>query len=105
MRFPPDDELHFEAVRSRGPGGQNVNKTNSAAILRWHLPSTKLPEFMRTKLMNKLGSQLTNEGELVIRSEETRDLDQNKKSCVEKLHTLIEKAMFVPKKRIKTKPG
>ncbi len=104
-RLPPMDEIQFEAVRSRGPGGQNVNKTNSAAILRWHLPSTQLSEYARERLMAKLGSQLSGEGDLIIRSDEHRDLEQNKKTCLEKLSAMIEKAMFVPKKRIKTKPG
>lgn len=104
-RYPGPDEYWFEAVRSRGPGGQNVNRTNSAAILRWHLPSTKLPESIRHRLMEKLASQLSSEELLIIRSEESRDLETNKKTCVEKLKRLIDQALFVPKKRIKTKPG
>ena len=104
-RYPGLDEVWFEAVRSRGPGGQNVNRTNSAAILRWHVPSTKLPEPIKNKLLEKLASKLTVDGELMIRSEETRDLDMNKKTCWTKLRALIDQALFVPKKRIKTKPG
>ena len=104
-KYPGPDEYWFEAVRSRGPGGQNVNKTNSAAILRWHLPSTKLPESVRDRLMAKLGSQLTSEEMLMIRSEESRDLEANKKTCLQKLKHLIDQALFVPKKRIKTKPS
>ncbi|MBX3040849.1 MAG: aminoacyl-tRNA hydrolase, partial [Bdellovibrionaceae bacterium] len=104
-RYPGPDEYWFEAVRSRGPGGQNVNRTNSAAILRWHLPSTKLPEPVRSRLLEKLVTQLTSEEMILIRSEESRDLEINKKTCLEKLKKLIDQALFVPKKRIKTKPG
>lgn len=103
--FPPHFELVFEAVRSRGPGGQNVNKTNSAAVLRWNLPATSLPVFVRDRLIEKLGPKLTAEGDLIVRSETQRDLEANKKDCVRKLRELIDKALFVPKKRIKTKPG
>lgn len=103
-RLPPYHELQFEAVRSRGPGGQNVNKTNSASILRWNVPSTTLPEPVRLRLLDKLGPQLTETGDLLIRSDVHRDLEQNKKACLEKLSAAIEKALFVPKKRVKTKP-
>lgn len=102
--FPPHHELRFEAVRSRGPGGQNVNKTNSAAILRWNLPESTCPEPTKGRLLEKLGATLTNEGDLLVRSEESRDLEVNKKTCVAKLRALIAKALFKPKKRIATKP-
>lgn len=105
QRYPSLNEISFEAVRSRGPGGQNVNKTNSAAILRWNLVESELPQPVKDRLLQKLGSQLTGEGELLIRSETSRDLDQNRKTCLEKLHEKIDQALFVPKKRIKTKPG
>lgn len=103
-RLPPYHELEFDAVRSRGPGGQNVNKTNSAAILRWNLRGTALPERVKLRLLEKLGPQLTEAGDLIFRSDTHRDLEQNKKACLEKLSEAIEKALFVPKKRIKTKP-
>lgn len=105
MKFPDESELDFEAVRSRGPGGQNVNRTNSAAILRWNLPSTALPLPIKDRLLTKLGSQMTNEGDILIRSEVHRDLEANRKECIAKLRLMIERALFVPKKRIKTKPG
>ena len=104
-KYPGPDEYWFEAVRSRGPGGQNVNRTNSAAILRWHLPSTHLPEAVKERLLEKLAKKLNAEGELIIRSEESRDLEANKKSCLKKLKETIDQALFVPKRRIKTKPG
>ncbi len=101
----PYHEFEFVVMRSRGPGGQNVNKTNSAVQLRWNLwNSTSLPPELQSILLQKLGSQLTSEGELLIRSEGSRDQDANKKACLEKLLSLLEKALFVPKKRFKTKP-
>lgn len=104
-RYPGPDEYWFEAVRSRGPGGQNVNRTNSAAILRWHLPSTKLPERVRGRLLEKLGPRLTSDEMILIRSEESRDLEMNKKSCLRKLREMIDEALFIPKKRVATKPS
>lgn len=103
--FPPHHELQFEAVRSRGPGGQNVNKTNSAAILRWNLLQSSCPEPTKSRLLEKLGATLTNDGDLMIRSEESRDLEMNKKTCIDKLKGTIAKALFKPKKRVPTKPS
>jgi ribosome-associated protein len=99
----PYNEFIFEAVRSRGPGGQNVNKTNSAVILRWSPSlSTAFSQQERELLLRKL--PLTDAGELYIRSEESRSQEQNKSTCLKKLVLILEKAFFVQKRRIKTKP-
>jgi ribosome-associated protein len=98
-------EMTFEVTRSRGPGGQNVNKTNSAVILRWSpLQSAAFNELEKAILQQKLGSKLTVDGDLLIRSEDSRDQDQNRKSCLEKLERILAGAFFVQKKRKATKP-
>ncbi|MES2769102.1 MAG: alternative ribosome rescue aminoacyl-tRNA hydrolase ArfB [Bdellovibrionota bacterium] len=100
----PYNEFTFEFARSGGPGGQHVNKTNSAAILRWDVDATlAFSEDQKVKLQTKL--KLNQESEVVIRSEEHRDQEKNKKRCLEKLDSLIEKALFVHKKRKPTKPS
>ncbi len=98
-------EIEFEVTRSSGPGGQNVNRTNSAVILRWNLVDSQsfTPE-KRLQLLTYLGPRLTRAGDLLIRSEESRDKETNRKRCFEKLEDLLEKAFFVPKKRKKTRP-
>lgn len=99
-------EAEFEFVRSRGPGGQNVNKTNSAAILRWNLIATQLfTDFIKEKLITKLSSKLNEAGELLIRSEIHRDQDANKKECIQKLARILDDALFEHKKRVATKPS
>ncbi|MDG0816388.1 alternative ribosome rescue aminoacyl-tRNA hydrolase ArfB [Bdellovibrio svalbardensis] len=101
----PFHELNFSYARSRGPGGQNVNKTNSAAILRWNLQTTQaFSEDVKQRLLHKLAAQLTAEGDILIRSEEERDQDQNRSNCIRKLQALLKKALFVPKRRVATKP-
>lgn len=101
----PYHELEFTYARSRGPGGQNVNKTNSAALLRWNLwNSQSLTPEMKERLFAKLESKLTEEGDLLIRSDVHRDQDQNRSECIERLHETLAKALFVPKKRLATKP-
>ncbi|WP_413612215.1 alternative ribosome rescue aminoacyl-tRNA hydrolase ArfB [Bdellovibrio sp. HCB-110] len=101
----PFSELDFTYARSRGPGGQNVNRTNSAAILRWNLwQSQTLNQDLKERLAIKLQTKLTAEGDLIIRSEVHRDQDQNRSECIRKLHEMLNKALFVPKKRVATKP-
>jgi ribosome-associated protein len=101
-KFPAHHELVFEAVRSRGPGGQNVNKTNSAAILRWNFLASEIPENIRQRLSQKL--RLTSAGEVLIRSDVHRDLEQNKKACIAKLKKILADALFIPKTRKATAP-
>jgi ribosome-associated protein len=98
-------ELKFEVARSGGPGGQHVNKTNSAVILRWNVSETQ--SFNQEKkeiLIRKLANRLSTEGELIIRSEEYRHQSQNKDRCFEKLDNILQEAFFIPKPRRKTKP-
>lgn len=98
-------EIELEFVRSRGPGGQHVNKTNSAAMLRWNvITSQVLLEETRQNLLEKLANQITTDGDIVIRSDEFRDQDQNRQRCLEKLDEMIERALFKPKERKATKP-
>jgi ribosome-associated protein len=102
----PFNEFNFEFARSGGPGGQHVNKTNSAAILRWSIDATLgFSDDQKARLLTKLEPKLTLEGELIIRSEEYRDQEKNKKRCLEKLDEIIDKALFIPKKRKATKPS
>ncbi len=101
----PFHELEFTYARSGGPGGQNVNKTNSAAILRWNvLNTTAFPDAVREHLYERLKAKLTKEGDVLIRSDVHRDQDQNRSECIRRLHDLIRKSLFVPKKRTATKP-
>ncbi len=101
----PYDEIEISATRSRGPGGQNVNKTNSAIQLRWNLrASNYFPLHIHTRLLKKLYSKLTVAGEIIIRSESSRDQETNKKDAYKKLDEMIQEALIIPKRRIKTKP-
>lgn len=98
-------EITFEFTRSRGAGGQHVNRTESAVILRWNLIDTKAYFGVeKDRLIAKLSSQLTKEGELLIRAETHRDQDSNRKEAIRRFEEILQKALFVPKKRIKTKP-
>lgn len=105
-RLIPSSEIEFTFVRSSGPGGQNVNKVNSKAVLRWNLlKSPTLYEDTRARLLEKLGSKLTRDGEVLISSDVYRDQLRNKEDCLDKLDRLIRNALHVDKKRKKSKPS
>lgn len=98
-------EFTIAAFRSSGPGGQNVNKTNSAASLRWRVMDSNLfSEEEKTILMMKLRSVLNVDGEVLIKSSTSRHQDENKAECVRKFFALLNKAFFQPKVRKATKP-
>ena len=100
-----ESEVKFVAVRSRGPGGQNVNKVSSAAILLWDFGhSNSLSAFQKEKVSAKLQSSINKENQIFLRSDEFRDLEKNKARCLEKLESLLEAAFHVPKARKATRP-
>ncbi len=102
----PDEELRFSFSRSSGPGGQNVNKVNSKATLHFSVRhSASLSPGMRERFGQKFGSRLTNDGDVVITSQESRDQPKNVDSCLEKLRQMILEVLHPPKKRRATKPS
>jgi ribosome-associated protein len=101
----PDEELAFSFARSSGPGGQNVNKVNSKATLRWNpAASAALPDDVRSRFLARYASRITNEGEIVITSQESRDQPKNIAICLEKLRAMIADVLTPPKRRRPTKP-
>ncbi len=98
-------EVDFVAVRSRGPGGQNVNKVSSAACLYWfYQQSSGLSDYEKHMVAAKLQSWTNKDNQIYIRSDEFRDLEQNKRRCLEKLEGMLQLAFHRPKARRATKP-
>lgn len=101
----PRRELRFTFVRSSGPGGQNVNKVASKAVLRWSIrTSDSLPETVRTRLLSQSTRQINDRGELILTSQRYRDQTRNIDDCLEKLRVLILAATKVARPRKKTRP-
>ncbi|CAN5805981.1 alternative ribosome rescue aminoacyl-tRNA hydrolase ArfB [soil metagenome] len=101
----PLDEFQFDYVRSSGPGGQNVNKVASKAVLRWKPgASPSLPPAVRERLIALLGRRLTNEGEWIVTSQLTRDQSRNAEDCLAKVRALVLVAAHPPRPRKATRP-
>jgi ribosome-associated protein len=99
------DELTETFTRSTGAGGQHVNTTDSAVLLRFDVAaSPSLPEAVKDRLAALAGSRMTREGVLILRSEGSRSQLLNRQEVRERLIALIQEATIVPKKRRPTKP-
>ncbi|MCB0504871.1 MAG: aminoacyl-tRNA hydrolase [Cyclobacteriaceae bacterium] len=99
------NELEFGFSRSGGPGGQHVNKVNTKVTLRWDVANSQLlDEEQKALLFKKLGKRLTNDGVLVLSSQEERSQLANKEDVQAKLDELLIKAFAKKKKRKPTKP-
>jgi ribosome-associated protein len=99
-----DEELNFSFVRSSGPGGQNVNKLNTKAVLRWSVLSPALPEDVRHRFTARFATRINDHHELLLTSQRYRDQKQNLRDCLEKLSAMLRAVATAPKRRKKTRP-
>lgn len=98
-------EIKFSFIRAPGPGGQNVNKVATAAVLRFNVfHSPSLSEETKDRLLVLAGRKINQEGNLIIKAARYRTQERNKQDALERLAELINRASTVIKKRKKTKP-
>ncbi len=101
----PASDLTWTAVRSSGPGGQNVNKVASKVELRFALEqSASLSPIVKSRLRVLAAHRLTREGDLLITSQLTRDQSRNLQDALDRLAALIRQALVVPRLRRPTRP-
>ncbi len=98
-------EVKFSFLRSAGPGGQNVNKVNTAVLLKFNIADATLPESVKIRLNQQYASRISTAGELIIKADRFRTQLKNKEDAIQRLVALISKASQPRKKRIKTKPS
>jgi ribosome-associated protein len=100
----PDSEIEIATSRAGGPGGQHVNKSNTRITVRWNINNTTaLDDQQKARVLQKLASELTNEGDLIVHSSASRSQQQNKEAALSILAAKVKKALHVPKRRMKTR--
>ncbi len=101
----PEEEFTWSFARSGGPGGQNVNKVASKALLCWDMGRTScLPIPVKIRLKTLQRRRFTKEGMLQIVSQRYRDQQRNRQDCLEKLREMVLVALVVPKSRKPSRP-
>jgi len=100
----PTNECQFSFARSSGPGGQNVNKVNSKAIMRWALAGSSLPDEVKQRFTTKYAKRITGEGDLILSSQKYRDQSRNINDCFEKLAAMIASVAVPAAVRKATRP-
>lgn len=100
-----DWEIELSAIRSQGPGGQNVNKVSSAIHLRFDIQRSTLPAFYKECLLKLNDQRISKDGVVIIKAQQYRNQEQNKEDALERLKQLIVGAVVQPKKRRATKPS
>ncbi len=99
----PLSEIRLRAVRSSGPGGQNVNKVATAIHLKFNFEHSSLPDFYKTRLRAKADSRITEEGWIVIKAEGTRSQEANRTAALNRLQALVRSVAVTRKKRKPTR--
>ncbi len=100
----PYHELEITTSRAGGPGGQHVNKTNTKITIRWNIHgTTALTAEQKNRVLKNLHHRVTTEGDLITHNSESRSQQQNKENALHNLAHIVSKALYVPKKRMKTR--
>jgi ribosome-associated protein len=99
-------ELNFKTSRSSGAGGQNVNKVETSVTVLWRINESEFfNDDEKELIQNKLKNRINAEGFLFLTVSESRTQLMNKNKAIEKILEIVDKALFIPKKRFATKPS
>ena len=98
-------EVQTFAIRSSGPGGQNVNKVSSGIHLRFNLNESSIPRYLKEKILNSADRRISKEGVLIIKAQRFRTKEKNSKDAFDRLLKLIDQHLLIRKERKPQQPS